>query len=288
VNTAGLRSVASPIITDFHVLSDDSEEKDSEILEIFNEAMASIDEERYISYERARSGATPVYYSPNRKSVIKHSRSSSSSRLDNMTKARDICKEMNLVHITIPSAFHYNDFLIEQHVPISDDLSAPTQMQLYLDNRDKFTDVARELTRFFFNTRIGDLTDDEDRIKRDNVPLYLDPETGQGKVALIDLEEFRMADLSPFNELKIEDCPDEEDDDDDSGFPDIFKNCISQKAPITKLPINPILFKIFPAHLDEILEELEVKYPNIRNYREDFKAVSDKVLLTHEVSFIPL
>jgi len=256
--------------------AEDSDDRDSEIQEIFLDAISLIDQGTVLHLDRARSGATPVYYSPNRRSVLKYTRSASSERLGNMERASVLCHEMNLTRITIPSACSYKDFLIEQHVPIDDDTSTPTQIGFYKANRDKFTPVVKELVAFFSRACVGDLVDDEGRVKRDNIPLYLDPLTGEGKVALIDLEEFKVEDSLQFHD--VEEAAEEEEEDD--GFSALFRGCAVKPAPnsLPSLPINPIVFQILPAHLNEIMVELEKRYPDIEKYRQDFQSVCNRAL----------
>lgn len=62
------------LITDF---SENDTEEDKYIEDIFSRLMRSIDDGTFSSLNRARSGGTPVYYSPDRLSVIKHCRSAS-------------------------------------------------------------------------------------------------------------------------------------------------------------------------------------------------------------------
>mgnify|MGYP000659242468 CR=1 FL=1 len=111
---------------------------DLEIQNIFRRSMIFIDEGTVYGFDRARSGATPVYYSPDRSSVLKLSRSASTERLSKMEQAKALCQEMNLTHITIPSACAYKEFLVEQCVPLATDISSPAQIRLYLLNKEKF------------------------------------------------------------------------------------------------------------------------------------------------------
>jgi hypothetical protein len=166
-------------------------------------------------------------------------------------------------------------------MPIAEDLSSPNQFKLYYKNRDQFNHVAKELTRFFCYAHIGDLLDEDGKVKYDNIPLYLDPSTNEGKVALIDLEEFSQRTPSIISSsIEIAEEAYEEDDDDELDF--MFapiKGCIArpEKSSPT-FTFDPIIFQLFPLHCDEIIEELKKIYPDIENYREQCKEISEKTL----------
>lgn len=254
-------------------------EQDVEIQNIFLRSMSFIDEGTVYGFDRARSGATPVYYSPDRSSVLKLSRSASTERLSKMEQAKALCQEMNLTHITIPSACAYKEFLVEQCVPLAKDISSPAQIRLYLLNKEKFAEAARELARLFCYVRIGDLVDDDNKVKYDNIPLYIDPITGEGKVALIDLEEFRLESntrsLSAFELFTGE-----EEEEEDSMFPAFLKGCfVSEPQKFSpKFPVDPVIFQLFPDHFNEIMEELEKIHSDIENYRDSFQSICDSTL----------
>jgi len=276
-STENIFNRTSPLWITADLKKSESLEEDESIVDIFKSSMRSIDEGSIYNCSRARSGGTPVYYSPDKLSVIKHCRSASSERLNRIEEAKLLCQEMHLTHIRVPIARTYKEFLLEECLPIDEDVSLPIQIRMYCLNRDAFTKLSKELTRFFCRARIGDLVDDQNRVKYDNIPLYLDPETGEGMAALVDLEEFR---LETFFQADSSLGNIEEEEEEDFMFPSFLKTIRtpSPRKLSPQFPIDPVIFKIFPLHFEEIMEELRIHFPDIDKYSEHFSAICENTI----------
>lgn len=252
-------------------------EIDLEVQKIFSSAMLSIDDVSYSDFRMAKSGATPVYYSPDKNVVLKRNSRDSAEILSNTGQAYELCRNQGLTHLIVPLSRSYKEFLIAQCIPFGS-TAAPDQMWLYSNNKDAFTEAAKELTRFFCHAHIGDLVDDWNRVKYDNIPLYLDATTGEGKIALIDLEEFHLKSFVQFSPHAAEELFEEEEE--DTMFPSVLKGCFKKESKdfSPKLPLDTVIFRLFPYHLNEIMDELKKFYPDAERYRENFQSVCSETL----------
>lgn len=188
-----------------------------------------------------------------------------------------MCKEIHLERVRVPIARTYSEFLLEECLPIDENLNSLAQFRMYYHNRDAFTELSKELTRLFCRARIGDLLDDQNRVKYDNIPLYLDPETGKGMAALVDLEELNLITSSPIVS-NMESIDEEEEE--DFMFPYFLKTTStpSPRKLTPQFPIDPVIFKIFPLHFEEIMEELRPQFPDIDIHSEHFRAICESTI----------
>ncbi|MDA1197324.1 MAG: hypothetical protein O2779_05170 [Nanoarchaeota archaeon] len=241
------------------------------------------------SCAKASSGKTPVYFTHpsehhiprnallcRRRSkfctkkgyVIKATgRDVQEKRLLQIRKAHELCRKLGCKNLRIPKARGVGEFLVEERLPISDDRSI--NMGSYVQNKESYTDAIREFTRFMFHTNLTDLvtagagTIDHivgDCVRYDNLPLTLVEEKGKlvGKINLIDLEFSSLGDLE-------EKCGSPKD-----YFPDRVKD----------------LVRIFPYHLETILEEARKLYLEIDDHTEEISERQKKGVLFLQKGFI--
>lgn len=150
---------------------------------------------------QANGGKTKVYLPQDMSGVVlKHSgRRDAITRFHQMQEIRSILKAQNSSHLIIPKANLYQDFLVEQRLPINTD--SYHNMGLYISEPALFDEAVRELTRLFSKVYLSDLVgyqinplghidDVEDFVRYDNLPLYVVENEGrkEGKIGLIDLE----------------------------------------------------------------------------------------------------
>jgi hypothetical protein len=158
------------------------------------------------SIPKAQGGMTRVYLPPEIPSiVVKHSgRKNAIRRFEQMHKVRSILQAQGSSHLIIPKAMLCDDFLVEERLPINVDVYH--DIQLYRSDPKLFDPAVRELTTLFLTINIRDLVTADylpfahipgvgDRVKYDNLPLYVQEEKGQkkGKIGLIDLEDAQMS-----------------------------------------------------------------------------------------------
>jgi len=171
-----------------------------DFLDAFSIIKSSNERKQPPSLPRASAGCTAVYFPANSSLVLKHSRNSCGMRYQKMEQARSLCRQLQCSRLTVPQARIYDGYLIEDRVPI-EDVDPRYQIGFYLHNCQKFAGAAREFTRFICHSRFTDLIEEggiyarlsKDKVIRyDNIPLYIDPVTGEGCIALIDLEHFSV------------------------------------------------------------------------------------------------
>jgi hypothetical protein len=177
----------------------------------FQQAATMIQEKLYLDMAKEQQGCTPTYFPENLPVVLKHCGfgvkgvTHCTERLAQMETARALCQQLGLSHLVIPKAEQYEDFLIEDRLPIKVDALSLENTGLYLQNKDKFTTVIRQMTTFLYSVDLEDIKDHQAETfwnilsptpKSDNLPLYL--ENGEGKIGLIDLEELRIPRRRPF------------------------------------------------------------------------------------------
>lgn len=210
------------------------------------------------SIPQAQGGKTRVYLPKEMPGIVlKNSgRKAAITRFHQMQEVRSILDSQNSSHLIIPKANLCQDFLVEQRLPINVDKYH--NMGLYLSQPQMFDEAVRELTRLFSRVFLSDLiscqyeplghiTDVEDNVRYDNLPLYVVEENGkkEGKIGLIDLEHI-------------------------------------QKGPSYKGLIT--LARIFPFHLDVIKNEASKLKIEIREVSLDASAEKGRKYL--QVGFI--
>jgi uncharacterized protein DUF648/IQ calmodulin-binding motif-containing protein len=203
-------------------------------------------------------GKTSVYFPKNLPIVLKWTGSpQNQERFDKMRQARDICEQSCYQDLVIPKARLYQTFIIENKLPL-EMKGTKRQMGLYFEHREKFTKAVREFTGFLCQCTLSDITGgnhdpygifSESPIGRyDNVVLYF--EDGQGKIGLVDLEEFKPG------------CTKQE----------YYYRC--------KTAIH-----LFPLHLNEIMEAVKHFAPDIENYREVYEKVRDEAFKRFKLAY---
>ncbi|MBX9744951.1 MAG: hypothetical protein K2X08_07065, partial [Chlamydiales bacterium] len=211
------------------------------LFEQANHLMATVDVR---CFPRATNGRTPVYFpdsSPDivfKESGIPQNR----ERLRKMIQARRICKENAYQHLEIPAARTAGGFLIEQRLPVERELSQKTQLGLYIEYQECFTQAAIELTSFLCQAKVPDLSGqtkdpwqslcNTSIPRHDNAIIYLDKHN-QGKIGLVDLEDFQQ-------------------------MPNAFNACMH-------------CIRFFPYHLEQILSAAKKFDPEIEKHLETFK-----------------
>lgn len=206
---------------------------------------------------RAPRGNTPVYLPKELPIVLKISGSpKSQERFDQMREARDICEENEYKHLVIPKARVYGGFIIESRLPITMN-GTKEQIGFYIENRKRFTDAVIEFTGLLCQSRLSDITGQcrdpygtlsETPVGRyDNVALYL--EEDQGKIGLIDLEQFS---------------------------PGCSKYCFSKCRDAVHL---------FPYHLEDIMIAAKKFDSNIEDYRKDLEKERDEALKRFKIAY---
>jgi|GEM_PF-1397760 len=208
------------------------------------------DEQKLRELPRAGMGRTPVFLPKELPIVLKQSGSpKNQERFEKMKQARFICEKNGFHHLTIPSARVQGNFIIESRLPIHKP-HTKEQIGLYMENREKFSQAAKEFTGFLCQAGLGDIVggsnnpfqdlSQKDIARYDNVPLYLEKE--QGKLGLIDLEDF---------------------------MPYCFggASCACERA-----------VSFFPYHLDAIIEEAKKFDQYIEYDRSNLESIRDETL----------
>lgn len=148
----------------------------------------------------ARGGKTHVYLpSSHPEIILKASGEGSKDRLNKMLDVRQALKDLECPHLIIPKAISCNGFLIEDRLPIT--IDSFHNMHCYTSAPELFDAAVQEMVRLSSKYHLTDLvnsqknplshiTDVDDFVRYDNIPLYLITENGktQGVVGLIDLE----------------------------------------------------------------------------------------------------
>ena len=97
---------------------------------------------------KALNGKTRVYLPKELPVVLKDSGSPQNlHRFEKMQQASKICMQNEYVHLVIPKARIYGDFIIESRLPITlHDFKG--QIGLYIENCEQFTNAVKEFTGF--------------------------------------------------------------------------------------------------------------------------------------------
>lgn len=204
----------------------------------------------------ASSGKTRVFFPDDLPIVLKQSGSpGNKTRFHKMKQAREICDGSHYSHVVIPTARIHGDFIIESRLPIIKDHKMKMHIGFYLEHLEQFTEAVGEFTGFLCQTRLGDITGgtndpysslSEVPIGRyDNVAMYL--EKGIGKLGLIDLEMLYS-----------------------------IKSEKEQQKGAAFACIEAI--RLFPHHLEAIIEAARKFDPNIENHREALETERASVL----------
>lgn len=181
-------------------------------------------------------------------------------RVDKMRQARNICERNGYKSIVIPKARIYKDFIVETRLPIMM-YEMKDQMGLYIENRARFTEAVKEFVGFLCQSKLSDITGNtldsygtlsETPMGRyDNVALYL--EEDRAKIGLIDLEGFEPE----CHKSEKNWC---------------FLRC--QDA-----------IRLFPYHLDEILDIAKNFDPKIHEYRKDLEIEKNGALKRFKIAY---
>lgn len=151
---------------------------------------------------QAQDGWTTVYLPQEIPTVIfkKSGRENAITRFHQMQQVRSILNSQKSSHLIIPKANLYQEYLVEQRLPIN--IDPYYNMELYLSHPQLFDEAVREMTRLFSKNYFSDLLTGRfhpftnivgDAVRYDNLPLYIEEENGKktGKLGLIDLETFQ-------------------------------------------------------------------------------------------------
>lgn len=154
--------------------------------------------------KKALSGSTPVYFPTEYPDiVVKESKKECQSRMAQMIKVTEFININKIRSLTVPKVIHYNHYLIEERLPVSD--RHHHNIHTYITNLELFNLVAKEMVLFYKYFYLTDLLVDTKKmmkqklclrsqinqlIKWDNIPLYISIENGNktAKVGLIDLD----------------------------------------------------------------------------------------------------
>lgn len=166
---------------------------------------------------KAERGHIPVYFPLSIPGVVIKEANNPKMRMTKMTEMRQLCKDLKLSHMTVPSAhLHrhpesaHTHYLIEKRLPLPS-VHWMSQIELYCENKDRFTDAVVEFTKIYCLTSFDDLVQsgggiailsEAATLRTDNAPLYI--EKGVGKMGLIDLEHWFLEikpDLTTFKHL---------------------------------------------------------------------------------------
>ena len=210
---------------------------------------------------RASSGKTPVYLPKELPIVLKQSGSpENQKRFNQMGQGRDICEKSGYEHLVIPKARVYGNFIIESRLPITAH-GTKEQIGLYIENRERFTNVVEEFTGFLCQSSFYDITggsnDPYGTLSKtpvgryDNIALYM--EENQGKIGLIDLEQFSPG----CSKGQKEWC---------------FFKCRTA-------------VHLFPYHLEEIMNVAKKFDFNIEAFREDLEQERDEALKRFKIAY---
>ena len=227
------------------------------------DARSYIDNRSFDKLPVAYGAKARVYFPENLPIILKqlHFDKSARERFNQMQQGRQLCQKNNYRHLVIPDAWLCGSFVIETRIPIksrSNEEQIGFDIGMYIENRDRFTNAIKEFVGFLCQSTLSDITgnvrnfyqflDKTTPIGRyDNLLLHL--EKAQGKIGLIDLEEF-----SPQCHRR----------DVDSDW--CYFRCRDAVC-------------LFPHHLEEILSVAKTFYPAIETeFREALTRVRDRSL----------
>ena len=202
---------------------------------------------------QASQGVSKVYFPQDLPVVFKDlGEERSQRRFLTMWQARDLCKKNGYTHLLIPRATPYGGYNIEERLPVKD-LKQKDQACLYEDNTESFTPAVQEFTGFLCQSVFPDIlapvhpyqkSSDIPIGRYDNLPLMF--ESGEGKIALIDLGGYRV------REKLLR-------------FDDAIKS------------VKTALF-IFPYHFNEIFQVVELFCPEISRAKAELEETRDQVI----------
>lgn len=212
----------------------------------------------------SNTGKTAVYFPMGLPVVLKESQALSRLRFEEMRQARNLCRANGYKHLVIAKARVYKGFIVESRLPIEMVYSKVDQIRLYKKYHLLFNHAVREFMGLICQASLYDLNNilsydpietsckEAPSPRYDNVTLFVD-ETGVGKIALVDLQNFKP-------------------------------ECCMR---------NPLwcLFKcydaicLFPYHLELILEEAKKFDEDIETQREKLKDFRERVLHGFEHGF---
>jgi hypothetical protein len=182
---------------------------------------------------------------------------SAADRFKKMQQAFELSYKNGYEHIVIPQARIYGNFIIETLLPVKTKSSTIEQMGLYIENRTQFSDAIKEFTGFLCQSYLGDILgnnrdpygalSNSPMPRYDNLPLYI--VDGQGKIGLVDLEEFHL-------------CK---------------PNSIYSRV------LNVV--HLYPYHLEEILNAAKKFDPDIEKCRKLLFAERDKALKRLKIAY---
>lgn len=209
----------------------------------------------------AISGKTPVYLPRELPIVLKQSGSpQNQERLKKMKEAREICEKNQYTHLVIPRARIYEDFIVEDRLPIEEH-EIKEVIELYLENKEAFTDSIQEFVHFLFQCDLYDIAGNTQNPynvlskaplgRYDNIALFL--EKGVGKIGLIDLEKFSIRSLEISEAEGVVRCTD--------------------------------AICLFPCHFEAIMITVRGLCPNIDKYRVSLENVRDESLKRFKIAY---
>lgn len=146
-------------------------------------------------------GNTDVYFSEHLPGLImKHSKTASLPRLRTMQKIHALLQKQGSTHLIIPKARTCKDFLVEEKLPISENIFH--NIGIYATSPRLFDEAVKEISRLFFSVTIPDLVGNRNNyryingcrdIRYDNLPLYILDKNGTkcGYIGLIDLGKIK-------------------------------------------------------------------------------------------------
>jgi hypothetical protein len=149
---------------------------------------------------KAKQGNTRVYLPKEMPQIVfkQSGRENGIKRFHQMQFVRSILASQKSTHLIIPKANLFNDYLVEERLPINTD--SFYNMEIYLSKPHLFDQAVREMTGLFskiylsdllgYRAPIGNIPNGEGSVRYDNIPLYLVEKNGkkEGKIGLIDLE----------------------------------------------------------------------------------------------------
>lgn len=210
-------------------------------------------EENLQSLPQAEGGRAAVFLPKELPIVIKCPRENQSeediqNRLEKMYKARELCEEHHISNISVPEGHMHGPFIIESRIPFKSN-NTIQQIGLYCENREKFTQVAKEFVRLLCFGETKDFVGNTESVfsrlaekglqpRFDNIPIYI--ENGIGKMGLVDTEDFTPRTTKPTTSEVL-------------------------------TAVNWAL-RVFPFHKDAIVEEALKVDPEIANHMKDIDA----------------
>lgn len=208
-------------------------------IENFLQAKQVITEHTYTHLPKAVNGKTPVYILGSGNCVIKETGTFlAKKRFEAMNATRKLVMALSLDQLVIPKARVFHEFIIEERLPIQF-FDLKEQMAHYSEHLDIYTAAIEQLSRLLCYVRLDDITgntthrytsvSDTPLGRFDNVPLFLNKETG--KIGLVDLEksQFDRSAICPFTAAKQ-------------------------------------LIHLFPVHADTICQEISNHFPELKLY----------------------